>query len=81
MFRKHSENQIMDKKIEIAVYLADEDAQKWMLFQEHYELFCLLLKRGVFNQKNAAISLHFDQDGLLSTIQRADFLYSRKHDQ
>ncbi len=71
---------IMTEKIEVAVYLPDEDAQKWLLFQEHYDLFNLLLNKGVFNQKNAAISLHFDQFGNLSTIQRSDFLYSKKHD-
>lgn len=70
----------MTEKIEVAVYLPDEDAQKWLLFQEHYDLFNLLLNKGVFNQKNAAISLHFDQFGNLSTIQRSDFLYSKKHD-
>lgn len=68
------------KKIEVAVYIPDEDAKKFLLFQEHYETFCLLLDRGVFQQKNAAISLHFDQNGTLQTIQRADFLYSKKHE-
>lgn len=70
----------MDKPIEIKVFLPDADAQKWLLFQEYYDLFSLLLERGVFNQKNGAVSLHFDQNGVLQTIQRADFLYSRKHD-
>jgi len=70
----------MNKKIEVAVYLPDEDVKKFILFQKHYELFSLLLVKGVFEQKNAAISLHFDQNGVLQTIQRADFLYSRKHE-
>lgn len=48
--------------------------------QEYYDMFMLLLGRGVFNQKNAAITLHFDNNGALQTIQRADFLYSKKHE-
>lgn len=64
----------------IAIYVLDDEAKKFMLFQQHYELFSLLLEKGVFDQKSAAISLHFDHLGTLQTIQRADFLYSRKFD-
>lgn len=48
--------------------------------QKYYEAFMLMIERGVFNQKNGAITLHFDQNGVLQTIQRADFLFSRKHE-
>ena len=64
----------------MAVYILDGEAEKWILFQKHYNLFSLLIEKDVFNQKNAAISLHFDHLGILQTIQRADFLYSRKFD-
>lgn len=67
-------------KIEVAVYLPDSDAQMFLEFQKHYETFKVLLKSNVFEQRNCAISLHFDSSGILQTIQRADFLYSRKHD-
>lgn len=67
-------------KIEVAVYMADQDAQKFMLFQQYYDLFSLLLDRGVFNQSNCAISLHFDKNGDLQVIQRADYLYSKKNE-
>lgn len=67
-------------KVQIAVYIPDEEAKKWILFQKHYKEFNLLIEKGVFEQKSAAISLHFDHLGVLQTIQRADFLYSRKHD-
>lgn len=70
----------MEKKIEVAVYLPDETAKKFLLFQEYFDTFSILIDRGVFQQKNAAISLHFDNNGTLQTIQRADFLYSRKHE-
>ncbi len=64
----------------IAVYVLDEDAQKFLLFQKHYDLFSLLLERGVFDQKNSAVTLHFDAHGVVQTISRADFLYSKRHE-
>lgn len=59
--------------------MPEEDAKLFLLFQEHYATFKLLVERGVFDQKNAAVTLHFDNAGTLQVIQRADSLYSRKH--
>jgi len=61
---------------EIIVYLSPEDAKKFIQFQEYYHLFSLLLDRKVFEQRGAAITLHFDTKGTLRTIARNDFLYS-----
>ena len=66
-------------KIEVAVYIPDADATKWLLFQQYYEPFTLLAERHVFEQKNATILLDFDHLGILQNIRRNDFLYSRKH--
>jgi len=63
---------------EITVYLTEEQAKQFVLFQRYYDLFDLLLKKGVFDQKKCAITLHFDHNGVLQTIQRADFLYSKQ---
>lgn len=70
----------MEKKIEVAVYLPDETAKKFLLFQEYYEPFCILLNSGFFQQKKATLAVSFDHNGVLQKIQRADFLYSRKHE-
>lgn len=69
----------MDQKIEVAVYLPDSEAQKWLVFQEHYTTFGILVDSGVFDVTNGSVSLHFDSQGTLQTVQRSDFLYSRKH--
>lgn len=66
------------EQIKIPIYITDDDATKFMLFMEHYDLFVLLLEKGVFEQKKAAITLHFDHLGELQTIQRADFMYSKQ---
>lgn len=49
-----------------------------MLFQEHYGVFDLLIKNGVFVQKSASVTLNFDHNGILQTIERKDQLYSAR---
>lgn len=65
---------------DVTVILTEAEAIEFMEFQKNYDLFKLLLSKGVFTQKSAAVTLHFDQAGTLQLIQRADSLYSRKHD-
>ena len=63
----------------IAIFIPDEEAKKFLLFQEHFALFSTLLTAGVFDQKNASIVLNFDNNGVLQVIERKDRLYSRRH--
>lgn len=72
-------DQIKPEK-EVQIFLSASDADAFIQFQKYYLDFMLLIDKGVFDQKNAAVTLHFDKDGILQTIQRADFLYSRKHE-
>lgn len=65
---------------DITIFLTEEEAKKFVLFQKHFNDFMLLVDKQVFDQKNCAVTMHFDQFGTLQTIQRADFLYSRKHE-
>lgn len=44
--------------------------------QEYYNMFMLMIQRGVFKQKNATVSLDFDKNGTLAAIRRNDFLFS-----
>lgn len=60
------------------IELSDIDIQKFKLFMQHYDMYSLLLEKGVFDQKSASISLHFDHNGVLKTIERKDFLYHPK---
>lgn len=63
----------------IAIYVADADAAKWLVFQQHYDTFDILVNSGVFNVRNGSVSLHFDREGVLKTINRADLLYSERY--
>jgi len=39
-----------------------------------------MVERGVFETKNGSVTLNFDKDGVLQTIERKDYLYSKRHD-
>lgn len=60
------------------IELSEEDAVKFVLFMKHYDVISVLIDKGVFDSKKAAITLHFDHNGILQTLQRADFLYSKQ---
>lgn len=60
--------------------MLNEDAKKFLLFQEHYETFNLLIKSNVFDVKNGKVELHFDSIGKLQSIHRADILYDKRFD-
>jgi hypothetical protein len=67
----------MDK---IAVYIPDEEAKKFLLFQEYYQEFCLLIDSGVFKIRNGSAVIHFDKRGEIKAINRSDILYSSRFD-
>lgn len=62
----------------IAVYMPNEEAAKYLIFKENYNVICLLIEKGVFKQKSAAVTLNFDSNGSLQTIERRDFLFNRR---
>lgn len=67
----------MDK---IAIYIPDEEAKKFLLFQEYYKEFCLLVDAGVFKIRNGSAVIHFDKRGEIKAINRSDILYSSRFD-
>lgn len=62
----------------IPIYMPDDQVKKFLEFQEHYEIFKLLLDRGAFEQKNCTVLLDFDRFGVLKSIRRNDFLYTTR---
>lgn len=66
-------------KSEQIIFVEPIDVRKWAIFQQYYDPFTIMIDYGVFQVKNGAVSLHFDNVGTLQNIQRADVLYSRKH--
>ncbi len=63
---------------DLALYIPDEEAQKFILFQKHYDTFMTLVESGVFDQKNGTVTIHFDAQGVIQVLQRADNLYVKR---
>jgi len=59
----------------VTVILTPTTAEKYKLFLEHYDTFCFLLDRKVFDQKAAGITINFDATGRIGSITRNDVLY------
>lgn len=66
----------MDK---VAIYIPDEEAKQFLIFQQYFEPVNAIIEAGVFEIRNGSAILHFDSQGTLQGINRADVLYSRKH--
>ena len=64
----------------IAIYVPDEEAKKFLLFQEHFQEFTLMLESGVFDVRNGSVTLHMDKNGSIKAINRSDVLYSARHE-
>lgn len=60
---------------EVTIFLTPIEADKYKQFLQHYNTFNFLLEKKVFEQKGAAITLHFDYKGDIGSITRADVLY------
>ncbi len=63
----------------VTVFLDEPQARQFVEFQQHYNTVSILIANKVFEQKGAAITLHFDKDGKLRNITRADVLYDHRY--
>lgn len=70
----------MDNLTTVTIFLPEEEAKKWLLFQQYYEMFSTLVDKGVFETTNGSTTLHFDSFGTLQSITRNDILWGRKFD-
>ena len=64
----------------IAIYVPDDEAKLFLLFQEYYDVFRLMVEHHVFDVRNGSVTLHFDKNGNIKTVNRADILYSSRHE-
>jgi hypothetical protein len=66
------------EKNNITIFLNEEEAKRWLVFQKNYDLFMLLVERGVFDIRNGSATLNFNPTGQITTIQRVDMLYNAR---
>lgn len=63
----------MDKTL---VYLDDETAGKFVLFQRYFIPFGVMVESNFFEQRAATLVTRIDKDGKIRDISRTDLLYS-----
>lgn len=66
----------MDK---VAIFIPDDEARQFLLFQQYFEPFTTLVDAKVFEIRNGSAVLHFDAEGVLQLVNRSDVIYSRRH--
>lgn len=71
----------MNKTPDIAIFVPDEEAKKFLMFQQYYDVFTMMVEHGAFKVKNGSVTMHFDKRGNLKAINRADILYSARFDE
>lgn len=65
---------------EVTVYLNETEAKQFISFRENYDNFLILANHKVFEQRGAAITLHFDKTGAIRNVTRSDVLYDYRFD-
>lgn len=58
------------------VYLTDEIAGKFVLFQKYFVPFNVLVDSRFFDQRAATLVTRIDKEGVIRDISRTDLLYS-----
>ena len=61
----------------IKIELSNEDANLFRQFREHQDVFGHMLKSGVFDTRNGVVSMSFNQDGVLTQINKEVLTYKR----
>lgn len=64
----------MDKRT--TVYLDEEVAGKFVLFQQYFIPFEVMIQANFFEQRAATLVTRIDKDGKIRDISRTDLLYS-----
>lgn len=52
----------------VKLELTPEDAYLFQSFREHQDNFTALLRAGVFEVRNGRVTLHFDPQGIIRTL-------------
>lgn len=61
----------------VKIELNAQEAQEFIAWQEHHDLFKKLLDLGVFGVRNGSAELHFDAQGALSNAKLHFTVFNR----
>lgn len=60
------------------VDLTPEQAALFILFMKHYDKIGFMIGQGAFDIKHGSVTVHFDKDGEVSSLERRLFSYPSK---
>lgn len=63
---------------DVTIFLTPIDAELFKSYQQFHSTFALLCSKGVFDQRNGSITMHFDSLGNIGKIERHDSLYDAR---
>lgn len=59
----------------VTILLPELEAKKWLMFQQHYDVFSILVDRGIFDTRNGNVELHFNEHGIVGSIIKHEMIY------
>ena len=62
----------------IKIELSLQEAERYKEFQRHYKNMNVLLKSGFFSTKNGSIIAHFNNEGIINSLQKNETVYTNK---
>ncbi len=71
---------MIDNDNKIMVWLTEEQAALFILFQGHFDSIGLMMQAGVFDIEGGAAILNFDGSGALKSIKKEIYTYASKKD-
>lgn len=60
----------------ITIYIPDSEVKQFILFKEHYDVFDMMDKQGVFNIQYGKATLNY-ASGILQTVSKEEVIYHR----
>lgn len=64
---------------EITIFMSNQEAIQFRMFQQYYEQFVLMVSKGVFDIRDGSVEVHFDHFGAIQKIDRHDPLFDARH--
>lgn len=57
------------------ITLTESEFDAFKLFMQHYQNVQIMLRKGFFGMKNGSLTIHFDQNGAISSIVKNERVY------
>lgn len=56
----------------IPIFLSEEEARRFILFNKYYKVVCALEDLGMEALKNGSVTIHFDNIGKMRSVEKKE---------